>query len=409
MCFLRSVPVLLFMASLCFGACAPRLQEAPSGYEVTVRAGPYDRENTVTPFRLPEGLSGGAYRLVDEAGRAVPVQADAEGNAWFVLDRLPAGAARTYRLEAAEAPLAESVDAWRHRGSVWYYVGGEPLLRYNAWPTPLPRRDVDSVYQRGGYIEPVLSPSGKRVTQDYPEDVHTHQHGIFAAWREAVFQGRHTDFWNVADRVGAVEPVAVDTVWEGPVHGGLTARHRYVDLSAPEPVTALRERWDLYVYNVEGDAHPYRLFDLVITQEAATDSALHLPEYHYGGLAFRGNSQWRDAEGTVAFTSEGHDRIAGNATRARWTYMGGPVDGAPAGIAVLGHPGNFRAPEPVRIHPSEPYFTYTPSQLGDWSITPEAPYVARYRFVVQDGTPDPERLERLWQDYARPPEVVVES
>jgi hypothetical protein len=54
------------------------------------------------------------------------------------------------------------------------------------------------------------------------------------------------------------------------------------------------------------------------------------------------------------------------------------------------------------LHPHEPFFCYAPSQLGDWKIQPGSPYVARYRFVVADGNPDPTEIERMWQDYADP-------
>jgi hypothetical protein len=84
------------------------------------------------------------------------------------------------------------------------------------------------------------------------------------------------------------------------------------------------------------------------------------------------------------------------------------VDGQPAGVGILCHPQNFRAPQPMRIHPNEPFFCYAPSQLGKWEIAPGQKYVSRYRFVVSDGPPDPAELNRLWNDYANPPQVTIE-
>jgi hypothetical protein len=88
--------------------------------------------------------------------------------------------------------------------------------------------------------------------------------------------------------------------------------------------------------------------------------------------------------------------------------MSGQVNVAQAGLAILCHPDNVRAPQPMRVHPSEPFFCYAPQQAGDMEITPGKPYVSRYRFVVHDGPPDKEVLERLWNDYAHPPEVKIE-
>lgn len=88
---------------------------------------------------------------------------------------------------------------------------------------------------------------------------------------------------------GTVEVEALDQAWGGPVHGGLRARHRYVDLTAFDPVTTLHEQWELRIYRVSFAPRPYHLFDLTLTQTTATDSALVLPEYHYGGVGFRGH------------------------------------------------------------------------------------------------------------------------
>jgi hypothetical protein len=62
-----------------------------------------------------------------------------------------------------------------------------------------------------------------------------------------------------------------------------------------------------------------------------------------------------------------------------------------------------------RIHPTEPFVCYAPSQIGDWEIAPGNPYVSRYRFIAQDGPPNAAELERLWQDYTHPPQVKIES
>ena len=85
------------------------------------------------------------------------------------------------------------------------------------------------------------------------------------------------------------------------------------------------------------------------------------------------------------------------------------VDGGLTGLAVLGHPANARAPQPQRIHPSEPFLNFAPQQAGDVEITPDKPLTLRYRFVVADGAPSKAELDRLWNDYAHPPKVKVVS
>lgn len=379
-------------------------------YTVTVTAGELDRRETVVPFALPADAPKGEWTMSDEAGAAVPVQKTLSGQLVFVLPELKAGASKTYTLKEGGAAAAAGVEAVKEGGAVKLLVDTKEVLRYQGGKTELPQ-GFEPQFQRGGYIHPVYTPSGKLVTDDYPPN-HKHHHGIWTPWTKTEFEGRHPDFWNMGAKTGTVEFVALDETWSGPVHGGLKARHKQVDLSAkPEPKTALNETWELYVYRVSAKC---RMFDLTVTQECASASPLTLPAYHYGGTGIRGNRAWDGAANCEYLTSEGvtrkdkeYAKIDGPPARARWCHMGGKVDGEPCGIAALCHPENFRAPQPLRLHPTEPFIGYCASKLGEWKIEPGKPYVARYRYVTADGAADKAELERLWNDYAKPPKVEV--
>jgi hypothetical protein len=78
------------------------------------------------------------------------------------------------------------------------------------------------------------------------------------------------------------------------------------------------------------------------------------------------------------------------------------------GTAILGHSANFRAPQKLRIHPLDPYLTFSPVKDGAFSIQPGVPYTSRFRFVSIDGAPDPALLDRLWGDFVSPSEVSLE-
>lgn len=382
---------------------------AQAALTLRVEAGDYDRSGTVVSFQLPAG-SGTFNQLQDEKGARLPLQVESDGRATFVLPSLGRGATQTFQLvhdPAAGESARPGVRAERAGSTVRFLVDGRPALQYQAEMSELPRPDLKPIFRRGGYLHPVYSPSGLVVTDDYPPN-HKHHHGIWFPWTKTEFEGRTPDFWNMGEGKGTVEFVAVDGFWNGHVHGGLRARHRFVDLTAPTPKTVLLESWEVRMYRTPRERPPYHLFDLVSTQECATANPLKLPEYHYGGLGVRGHWDWNGKENTTFLTSSGEtDRVKGNTTRGRWCHMGGQVGGQPTGLAILDHPGNFRAPQPMRLHPSEPFFCYAPSQLGDWSIEPGTPYVSRYRFVVFDGPADRELIERLWNDFAHPPKVVL--
>jgi Methane oxygenase PmoA len=405
----RAIIILCFILCLASPLYLLETSAARKTYYVTVAAGQFDRRETVVTFSLPKDMKGAHYGLRDEAGRMIPVQVGANRQAAFVLPELKAGATKKYRLEELKSgapPAGQGVELVRENNRLAIKSAGRNVLGYQA-QGELPRADIKPIFRRGGYIHSVFTPSGLTITDDYPPK-HLHHHGVWFAWTKTEFEGRKPDFWNMGDGTGTVEFVSLDETWSGAVHAGFKARNRYVDLKASDPKTVLNEEWRVTVYRVGQGARGYSMFDLVSTQECATASPLVLPEYHYGGVGFRGHRNWDGKENAVFLTSEGKDRTNGHATRARWCHIGGMIDGKLAGIAVLSHPDNFRAPQPMRIHPDEPFFCFAPSQLGQWEIAPGKPYSSRYRFIVYDGQPDKAELDRLWNDYANPPQVTVD-
>lgn len=406
----RRIRSALFLGCLLalFGFGEARAQEHDdlTSHTITVTAAGLDRHSTVVSFPVPVDPTADAYHLEAPSGVRRPLQVGAN-RAWFVVDSLGAGEERTYQVKAGGVPT-DSVVARRHEKTVDVSLEGTPVLRYWADARPAPHPAVDEEYERGGYLHPVRTPSGRIVTGDYPQD-HKHHHGIWSAWTNTEFRGRQPDFWNMGQGSGSVEVMALDSTWSGPIHAGLRARHRYVDRTGAEPISALYEDWTLRVYHLPSreSVPSHRVFDLRIEQTTASASPLTLPTYHYGGAAVRGPDTWYGTDNARFLTSAGRDRTNGNETRARWAYFGGAVDGQSAGIAMLGHPNNFRAPQPLRIPPDMPYFTFAPSQLGSWTISPGRPYEARYRFVTLDGPPDADVFDRLWRNYAYPPTVTV--
>lgn len=388
----------------------------------TVSAGEVDRHGSIARIAAPDGGAGqGPWWLKPLAAGGgqdrVLAQRGPDGRWWFYVYDLKAGQTRTYEIggpaerDLNPANLAVVADAGVLR------VGEDrqdakpaapEILRYQGAMTALPEGYAPEL-QRGGYIHPVFTPDGVPVTDDYPPN-HKHHHGIWSPWTKTLFKGRSPDFWNMGAKKGTVEVVGHPATWSAGGFAGFSTKHQMIDLTAPDgPKPAIDEQWHVTAYASPMGAGKANVFDLVITQTTASDSPLKLPKYHYGGLGFRGHRQWDGKENCKFLTSEGKTRADGNETRAKWCHIGGLIDGKPAGIAILCHPDNFRFPQPVRLHPDEPFFCFAPSQLGDWSIEPGKPYVAKYRFVVTDGEPDAKEIERRWRDYAEPVTVAVEE
>lgn len=397
----------------------PDASRAARPVEVVVEAGARDRRETPVSFAWPGGAPSFQNAvLLDEKGRSVDLQVDRNsGRATFILPHLPAGERARLQLRNSLEPMPKedgrgarvqfkSPDA--QDGRLCIEIDGQPFFCYEAGPGELPRQGIDPAYRRGGYLHPLFTPSGVRVTDDYPAN-HIHHHGLWFAWTNTRFENRKPDFWNMGAKKGTVEFVALLSHWQGRVHAGFQSEHRFVDLLAEQPRVVLKEQWEVRGYSASASrTAPFRIFDFVSLQRCATGSPLILPTYHYGGIGFRGHEQWNGETLPRILTSEGvTNRIEANETRARWVRLSGEIDGKAAGVALLCHPGNFRAPQPIRMHPKEPFLCYAPSQLGDWSIEPGSEYVSRYRIVVFDGKLEAVELERLWNDYAHPPDVRV--
>lgn len=378
---------------------------------VTLSAGKSDRTNAVVTFPMPAGLGNGPFQLAGESGR-LEIQVTPDGRAILILPSLKAGQSATFKLEQApmvkRSPRPTDMMAARQGTNVTFTIGDSTVMRYNGDKTPLPE-GYEPAFQRGGYIHPVLTPSGKALTDDYPPK-HKHHHGIWSPWTKTIFEDRKPDFWNMGQKSGSVEFAELGQDYFGPIASGFSAKHRMMDLLAkPAPKAAINEQWDVTIYSVPFGAKPYYVFDVLDTQNCAGESPLILPKYHYGGMGIRGHRDWEGKGDKCLFiTSEGKDRANGNESRGRWCWMGGKIGDAMAGITIFDHPTNFRHPQPMRLNPDEPFFCYSPSQLGEWKIEPGKPYVARYRFIVMDGALDKELIERLYADFATPVEVTIQ-
>lgn len=372
-----------------------------------VTAGKTGHGGTPVSFALPKVLqdheSFRLTRLEDNANIAVQRDnSEPPQLVWLLGKKLEAGQTRRYRLTTDKQKRKPRVTCRDNGKRLVVRVGDRPVLNYNhaVVPSPNPKTPY---YARSGHLHPVFTPAGKQITDDFAPD-HPHQHGFMFAWTNTTYENRDINFWDQKAGTARVEHKKVSSTVSGPVFGGFSTVIRHSDLSAPGGVKpVLSEMWTVRAFAVDDGF----LFDLTSTQSVIGTSPLRINQYHYGGPAIRGNRQWLGADKKVFRTSEGANRKKGNHSRPRWVDLHGKLDGAECGIVVFAHPDNFRFPQPVRLHPSKPYFSLSPMVLGQFEIKPQQPYRTRLRFFTHDGSLSPERAERLWNDYAHPPTVRI--
>lgn len=307
-----------------------------------------------------------------------------------------AGMKITFAMLAALLPglfLSAKVSTEVSDGTVEVNVSGKPVLVYHT-ATVQPPEGMDPVYARSGFIHPLYSPSGKVLTDPFPIG-HVHQHGIFNAWTQTTFKHAVVDFWNQRGKSGYVEHLKLGGVKED----SFEARLRQV---SAKKGPAIHEEWKVSVRNSENPL----IVDMEIEQQCATTDEIYLHPYHYGGFAFRGSAHWSSEdeshfEGLMQIlTADGITSIEkSNHTRPKWLAVYGKIEGETAGFAVLGHPSNFRHPQPVRVHPRMPYFVFSPVVAGSFILQPGFAYESKYRIITFDGEPNAETIEAWYQTY----------
>ncbi len=386
---------------------------------VTVEAGDYDRVDTPVSLDLsgvPLGFPSDEIHLVEVAGTervSVPVQFEAGSppRLWWVLSgKTEAGTKRTYELVKGDASTASGVSVKVDDKVAQIQKDGTKVLNYNHAIVPAPPGQ-SKLYDRGGFIHPLWSPEGSVLTEIHPKD-HYHHLGIWMPWTHTEFEGKKVDFWNLGEGQGTVRFKRFLSTMSGPVYGGFQAEHEHVALKTDQgEKVVLDEIWDVRVYNVGGPEKGYWICDFVSTQRCVADSPLLLEEYRYGGFGYRATADWK-GETAAYLTSQGRSRKDGHATRARWCDTAGVSDGQWKGITHFSCPDNFRHPENMRIWPGfeqEVFFNWAPVQAGPFEMKPGQDHRFRYRMYVHEGKVDVNNTERLWNDYAHPPKIEVET
>ena len=386
---------------------------------LTVETGTTDRVDTPVGVALPAQINAfRQMRLVENtASGQVPVPAQVEQGEvrklwWILAGKTPAGLKRTYELLRG-TPVFDTPVALTLTGqNLDVSVRGAPLFSYRHAHVPPPEK-ANPAYIRSGYINPLFSPAGQLLTEDFPGD-HYHHKGIWMPWTNTTFKGHKVDFWNLRDKLGTVQYAGFQCMESGPVYGRFCVKHEHVDITLPNGGTVvLDEVWDVRVWAVGGREGGYWLWDLTSSQTCVADSPLHLKAYHYGGIGYRGPKEWRDDNYQV-LTSNGHTKANGHLKFAKWCAHSGAVKEKPATVVLMCHPSNerFAAPpnegEPMRIWPSGGcFFNFVPIQKEPMDLKPGETHIFRYRWFIHQGGIDRERSERTWQDFGAPPVATL--
>ena len=377
---------------------------------INVSAGAYERMKCPVFVKLSKPLSTKTdIRLTEKAtGKQIPVQLLDELNLIFIVDSLPANSSREYVVEQEKEKIARVpvITVEQDQKGLLIRSKRKPVLYYHTEEV-MPPADSPAYYRRSGFIHPLYSPGGKVLTDDFPAG-HAHQHAVFSAWTNTTYKKQFVDFWNQHQKTGTVKHVELMNVKHGPVCVEITAMLEYVSFAQG---MVLQDEWKLRVYPF----NDYYLFDIESEQYNPNDDTLYINKYHYGGQAFRGSKYWNPDDKTnykenwSILTSEGIRDSLANHTHAKWVDASGKVDGQVAGVTVFGHPSNYRYPQTIRVHPTMPYWAFSPMVEAAFTINQRSYYRSKFRYYIHDGTPDKKIIERINNDFAEPPTVEVKK
>ena len=302
----------------------------------------------------------------------------------------------------AMLPLTGNVKCVENSTHIIIHRNGKHVLTYNK-EAKVPE-GVDPKYARSGFIHPISTTSGKVITDDYPLPHHSHQNGLFFAWKKATYNEKKLNFWEPGKDFIRHEKVLEIINQEN--FAGFRVELAHVS----GKTKILAETWMVKVHASTGH------IDLTSKQTCVVKSPLILDKIHYGGMAIRGSRQWFPDAHTSAgkgatndefiapaqmITSEGKTQEDGNHSRPKWVCMTGKIDGSPVSITLIPHPTNFRHPQHVRLHPNMPYFCFIPTVEESFKIMPGEIYTSRFRIIVEDGAPLPNKLNEEQSVYAK--------
>jgi len=356
--------------------------------------------NSIASAELNKSLLKGDLRLIElsEKGKKeVPYQKDGTKIYW----KTSSDASR-YRLEKEKPTDHNPVQLIENEEQLEVYQNGTKIIGYQKALKGMPE-GVSEAYQRNGYLHPVNTPKGKRLTRIQPED-HYHHYGIWNPWTHTLFEGDTLDFWNLNKKQGTVRFAKLLKKNTGPIFSEIEVLHEHVVLKDGANKVALNEIQNIKTTPLSDTQY---LMDITINYECATEESFKIIQYRYGGFGWRTTEEW-DNQNSRVLSSEGNTRKTADGSTARWCIVDGKLGQGYGGALILSHPENYNHPEPLRVWPEDMYgrgdlfVNFATTKTTDWTFEPGKKYTLKYQLIVYDGTMETTTAEQAWKQFAEP-------
>lgn len=296
---------------------------------------------------------------------------------------------------------ATGVQLSKTEDAVEVRINGELFTRYVFADAPKP------------YCYPVIGPTGKPVTRNYPmrevegeSKDHKHHRSFWFTFGEV----NGVDFWSESPKAGKIVHREFEKLISGPVYGVIRSRNDWI---AADGKKVCEETRRLRIYRTTSG----RLMDFEVTIHA-TEGPVKMGDTKEGMMALRVASSMEVDRGKGHIeNSRGHKDGDTWGKQAEWCDYYGPVDGKTVGIAIMNHPSSFRHPtfwhvRTYGLFAANPFglkaFTGGKGNVGTHTIPKGQSITFRYRIFIHEGTTREAKVADVYAAYAKAPEVTVE-
>jgi len=274
----------------------------------------------------------------------------------------------------------------------------------------LPRPDIKPIFQRGGYLHPILTPNGKLITDGLSAESSPSSRHLVSVDQDQSLKVASRIFGTWSEGKGRVEFVGGRRDLERSRPWRLPVRASVRRSDASEPKVALkRKNLAVILFTTSAEARAVTGWLTSLHPALRDGQSLKLPKYHYGGLGFRGHWTWNGRTDILPHLGGETDRVKGNETAGA-----GATSAAMWTVRALESPScvtrnNFRAPQRCVCIPTN---RSSVSRLRN-SATGKSPQANRMCRATASSSPTArqtkaEPVERLWNDYAHPPTITID-
>ena len=285
------------------------------------------QKNTLVRLKLSDLLKTRPFQLVNKNSKGsfeIPYQI--EGGYMYWLSGLEPS---QYVLVMETPSIQNKIKMIEKEGQLEVYRDTTKIVGYQM-AVKHPPAGEDSAYKRSGYLHPVNTPSGKRLTRIQPQD-HYHHYGIWNPWTHTVFDRDTLDFWNLNKKQATVRFAKMLKQKSGPVFSEFEVLHEHVVLKNQIQKVALNETQKIKIFPINENQY---LMDITINYECATAQPFKIIKYRYGGFGWRTTEEWNNQNSRV-LTSEGNTRKNADGSTARWCIVDGKLDEGYGGALML--------------------------------------------------------------------------